>query len=130
MCFPDKITLVPAPLNQNRYQLAQGRQGAASRLHGSRWNESLSVNVCPCFCGRVYICRCSFETNKKGENKRVEKQTCNRGQNLQQPLATDDESPGLFPCQCIWTGTKYMTPWHHCSSSSMLSQCDDEALPR
>lgn len=34
MCLSDKKNLVPASLNHNRYQLAQGRQGAGGPVHG------------------------------------------------------------------------------------------------
>lgn len=50
MCFPDKITLVPAPLNQMRYQLAGRRQGAASPLHGQQVEL---VSVCEYECVSV-----------------------------------------------------------------------------
>lgn len=55
MCFPDKIILVPAPLNQNRHQLASGMQGAASPLHGQQV-ELVSV----CQCVRVSVAVCTF----------------------------------------------------------------------
>lgn len=80
MCFPDKITRVPAPLIQNtqRYQLARGRQGAASLLNG-RQVELVSVSECEC----VSVCRFSFETSKKQRetNNKYQKKT-----NMQQRI--------------------------------------------
>lgn len=84
MCFPDKITLVPAPLIQNthRYQLARGRQGAASLLNG-RQVEVVSVSECVC----VSVCRFSFETSKKTrENKPVLKKNKHATEDKQHSL--------------------------------------------
>lgn len=56
MCFPDKITLVPAPLIQNthRYQLAQGTRGVCQPLHGQQV-ELVSVCEYVCVSVAVYI---------------------------------------------------------------------------
>lgn len=118
MCFPDKITLVPAPLIQNthRYQLARGRQGAASLLNG-RQVELVSVSECVC----VSVCRCSFETSKKTrENKPVLKKNKHATEDKQHSLPQDDsESPGLSTRPCIWTVLTCMIHWH-CSVSVLL----------
>ncbi len=55
MCFPDKITLLPAPVTQNthRYQLACGRQDAASPLRG---RQVELVSVCEWECVSVALC--------------------------------------------------------------------------
>lgn len=105
MCFPDKITLVPAPLTQNthRYQLAQGRQRACQPP--PRAAGGISLCVCVCFCGCVCICRCSFKANKKGKGKTntfVAKQTWNRGQ-IALSLSDNGELSELFLCQRLRT---------------------------
>lgn len=74
MCFPDKITLVPAPLIQNthRYQLAWGRQDAASPLHGRHVEL---VSVCECECECVPVALCLFADAHMKQTKTREKQT-------------------------------------------------------
>lgn len=102
MCFPDKITLVPAPLTQNthRYQLARGRQWACQPppQAAGRISLCLWMCVCVCFCDCVCICRCSLKTNKKQgkTNKCVQKtQTWNRRQTTLS-LSDDGKLPELF----------------------------------
>lgn len=70
MCFPDKITLVPAPLIQNthRYQLAQGTQGVCQSLHGQQV-ELVSVRECVCVSVAVYIFADAQNKGRKKQNK-------------------------------------------------------------
>ncbi len=90
MCFPDKITLIPAPLIQNthRYQLARGRQGAARPLHG---RQVELVSVCECVCVSVAVCIFADahlkQTKNKGKQTRMQK-------NPEQ--ATEDKKPSLW----------------------------------
>ena len=73
MCFPDKITFVPAPLIQNthRYQLAWGRRGACQSPPWAAGGISVCLWICVCMCVCLRFCvwvcvaaDASFKTNK------------------------------------------------------------------